>query len=85
VGSPGQEIASRPHPLLRSSVFFWLQAMQISPVEHISDYCTMSVLFMVEDAGVLADWSSSPGIVVPLGAVEISTLECLARPWRTPT
>jgi len=51
---PGQEVAGWPNLVLMSSAFFWLAAC--SPVRRISDQCTMSLHFVVEDAGVLADW-----------------------------
>ncbi len=55
VGSPGQEVASRPDHMFMSSAFFrQADSVQILSVEHISDNRTMSLSFVVEDAGVLA-------------------------------
>ncbi len=52
VGSPGQEVASRPDHILMSSAFFRMaDSAQILPVIHISDHCTMSLHFLVEEAG----------------------------------
>ncbi len=31
------------------------------PVKHISDHCTISLRFLVEEAGLLADWSLDAG------------------------
>jgi len=62
VGLPGQEVASRPDHILMSSAFFWLaDSVQILPVKHISHHCTMSLRFLVEEAGLLADWSLDAG------------------------
>jgi len=35
--------------------------VQILPVKHISDHCTMSLRFLVEEAGLLSDWSLDAG------------------------
>ncbi len=36
-------------------------SVQILPVKHISDHCTMSLRFLVEKAGLLADWPLDSG------------------------
>ncbi len=75
VGLPAQKGAGRPDHVLMSSAFFRLASVQISPLKHISDRCTMSLHFVVEDAGVLADWSPSAGRrYAPCGCGERSTL-----------
>ncbi len=76
---PGQELASRPDHILMSSAFFRLaDNVQILPVKHISDHCTMSLHFLVEEAGLLADWSLNAGHrCAPRGCGE-----CFALRWR---
>jgi len=61
MGSPGQEVASRPDHVLMSRAFFRLAGVQILQVKHICDHCTMSLRFLVEKAGMHADWSLSAG------------------------
>ncbi len=34
---------------------------RILPVKHIIDHCMMSLRFLVEEAGLLADWSLNAG------------------------
>ncbi len=41
--------------------FFLASRLQISPVKHTSDHCTMRLCSVFEDAGVLANWSLSAG------------------------
>ncbi len=49
------EVASRPDHILMSNAFFRLA------VKHISDHCTLSLRFLVEEAGLLAGWSLNAG------------------------
>jgi len=37
------------------------KSVQILPVKHISYHCTMSLRFLIEEAGLLADWSLDAG------------------------
>jgi len=79
VGSPGQEVASRPDYILMSSAFFRMaDSVQILPVKHISDHCTLSLRLLVEEAGLLVDWSLDAGH----GCAPGGCGERLALRWR---
>ena len=58
VGSPGQTVASRPdHVIMSWKVYGAAQSARIAPVRHISDHCTMSLVFRVDDVSFNADWT----------------------------
>jgi len=44
-----------------SSCLVPFSGWQMLPVKHISDHCTISLRFLVEEAGLLADWSLDAG------------------------
>ncbi len=80
VGSPGQEVASRPGHVLMCSAFkkkFF--QLPVCRSRHVSDHCTMSLCFVVEDAGMLADWSQSAGHRRAPGAVVSALLSAGGR------
>jgi len=59
VGSPGQTVASRPdHVIMSSKVYGAAQSARIAPVRHISDHCTMSLVFHVDDVSFNAYWTN---------------------------
>jgi hypothetical protein len=60
VGSPGQIVASRPDYVIMSGKLFGAaQSARIAPVWHISDHCTMSLVFRVDDVSFNADWTTA--------------------------
>jgi len=42
-------------------IISYYDSVQILPVKHISDHCMLSLRFLVEEAGLLADWSLGAG------------------------
>ena len=51
-------VASRPdHVIMSSKVYGAAQSARIAPVRHISDHCTMSLVFRLDDVSLNADWT----------------------------
>ena len=71
VGSPGQTVASRPDHVIKSSKVYGAaqSARVIAPMQHISDHCTMSLVFRVDDVSFNADGHCKLRMCVALGDV----------------
>ena len=94
VGSPGQSrtVASRPdHVIMSSKVYGAAQSARIAPVLHISDHCTMSLVFRVDDVSFNADWTLQTAHVCSSGGCGSnfvlngtqSVLGFMAKSWQT--